>query len=69
MANYFEIRKSDGVITNFIVWDGVTELGTDTNAVQYVAQNDAPIGINYQWRLVDGEWVAPPVVEETEQEN
>jgi hypothetical protein len=66
MSKYFEIRKSDGVITNFIIWDGISDLGTDINNFQYVSQDDAPVGVGYHWRLVNGEWIAP-VIEQPEE--
>jgi len=67
MGNYLEIRKSDGVVTNIIVWDGIADFGQNLSTHQYVSSTDAPQGVTWHWLFLNGEWIAPPVVEQTEE--
>jgi hypothetical protein len=55
MSNYLTVRD-DGLVTNVIVWDGVTPYQPDGTLLP---TDDNP-GVWVGWRFVDGEWVAPP---------
>jgi hypothetical protein len=57
---YLELN-SKNVVVNIVVWDGVSEYAP--NGVTQILPCDENPGVSYGWRLVDGEWVAPPPVE------
>jgi hypothetical protein len=59
MSNYLTVRD-DGLVTNVIVWDGETPYQPDGTLLP---ADDNP-GVWVGWRLVDGEWVAPPEPDE-----
>lgn len=53
---YLELN-ADGVVTNIVVWDGVSPYAPQ--GVAQLLRCDDHAGVSYGWRLVDGEWVAP----------
>ena len=60
---YFEINP-DGYVVNIIVWDGVSEY--HPAGLELMAVTDAPVGVTYGWRVINGEWLAPPAEEPSE---
>jgi hypothetical protein len=53
--------NAEGVVTNIIVWDGVTPY-TPEGVAQLLPCDDNP-GVGFGWKIVEGMW-EPPVVEE-----
>ena len=60
------VINAQGYVENTIIWDGVSPYSEPNKTV--MLESNAPIGTTFGWQLVNGEWIAPPVVEETEQE-
>ena len=60
------VINAQGYVENIIIWDGVAPYSEPNKTV--MLESNAPIGTTFGWQLVNGEWIAPPVVEETEQE-
>ena len=60
------VINAQGYVENIIIWDGVSPYSEPNKTV--MLESNAPIGTTFGWQLVNGEWIAPPVVEETEQE-
>ena len=59
------VINEQGYVVNTIIWDGVS-LYSEPNKT-LMLENEAPIGVFCGWQLVDGEWIAPPVVEQIEE--
>lgn len=57
--------NADGVVVNIIVWDGVSSYNPP-GVTSLVPCHENP-GVSYGWKLVDGEWVAPPSPPEPEE--
>jgi hypothetical protein len=53
--------NAEGIVTNIVVWDGVTPY-TPAGVAQLLPCDDNP-GVSFGWKIVDGMW-EPPVVEE-----
>ena len=51
----------EGVVTNIVVWDGVTPYAP-AGVAQLLPCDDNP-GVSFVWKIVDGMWEAP-IVEE-----
>lgn len=49
--------NAEGVVTNIIVWDGVTPYAP--SGVAQLLRCDENPGVSFGWRIVDGVWVAP----------
>jgi len=56
------VLDNDGFVINIIVWDGISKIPSRNQHV--VLESNAPIGVTFNWQLVNNEWIAPPVVEE-----
>ncbi len=61
------IINEQGYVENIVIWDGVSPYNPKNKTL--LLQSEAPVGVTFGWQKLDGEWIAPPVVEETEQEN
>lgn len=48
------------MVSNAIEWDGGTSL--DIPDVSIIPLPEEPQGIWIGWRLVDGAWMAPPII-------
>ena len=59
------VLDDNGFVVNIIIWDGVSKLPKRNKNV--MLQSDALIGITFGWQLVDGEWIAAPVIEQPEE--
>jgi hypothetical protein len=62
--NWLELN-SEGIVTNIVVWDGVTPY-TPASVAQLLPCEDN-VGVSYGWKIVDGIWEAPPPPENKEQ--
>jgi hypothetical protein len=60
------VINEQGYVENIIIWDGVSRYNPKNKTL--LLESEAPTGATFGWQLVNGEWIAPPVVEETEQE-
>jgi hypothetical protein len=60
------VINAQGYVENIIIWDGVSPYSEPNKTL--LLESNAPTGTTFGWQLVNGEWIAPPVVEETEQE-
>lgn len=64
MSNYFVIDKDTNIITNVIVWDGISNWRPEEH--QYIELTVPYVGIGF--KKVDGQWVdTRPVIEQTEE--
>ena len=60
------VINAQGYVENTIIWDGVSPYSEPNKTL--LLESEAPAGATFGWQKVNGEWIAPPVVEETEQE-
>jgi hypothetical protein len=51
----------EGVVTNIVVWDGVSEYAP-LGVAQLLSCSEHP-GVSFGWRKVEDGWEAPPHVE------
>ena len=58
--------NADGVVTNITIWDGVTPYTPE--GVAQLLPCDDNVGVSFGWKIVDGAWEAPVVVEEIVEE-
>jgi hypothetical protein len=58
--------NAEGIVINISIWDGVTPY-TPAGVAQLLPCDDNP-GVSFGWRIVDGAWEAPVVVEEVVEE-
>jgi hypothetical protein len=56
MDRYWVVNK-DGIVSNCIVWDGVSPYDVGSNTLLSCVDNP---NIGFGWAFVDGEWIAPP---------
>jgi len=50
--------NADGVVTNIVVWDGVSEYAPQ-GVAQLLSCSEHP-GVSFGWRKVEDGWEAPP---------
>lgn len=58
MNRYFMIRKNDGLITDVIVWDGVSKWSPPEN--YYVLPQSDNTEARIGWRKIESGWESPP---------
>jgi hypothetical protein len=59
------VINEQGYVENIIIWDGVTRYNPKNKTL--LLENNAPTGVTFGWQLVNSEWIALPVVEQTEE--
>lgn len=52
------VINPEGYVINIIIWDGVSRYNPRQNTL--LVEDDAPKGVSFGWKLVDGQWIAPP---------
>ena len=58
MARYFNIRQSDGLVVDSIIWDGISPWQPDEGFI-VLLESDHP-DVSQGWRKVSGGWESPP---------